>query len=163
MTRNKIIAFVAAGVLAVAAIVGGVVLFRGGGDDDKSADAKKTVKVEEVPAERLPGETETAEPEPLAPEVDMTTPAAQPSSSSSSAPSPGVDDATDTLAVPENVDGCDHAYGATICVPWSFPSAVDTQKEKCAWLKQRGFDHLPVPGRDRHGLDPDKNKMACDN
>ncbi|MEO3783177.1 hypothetical protein ABGB12_07600 [Actinocorallia sp. B10E7] len=151
MTRNKIIAIVAAGVVALAAIVGGVLMFRGGGDDTGPADAKKSAKIEDVPSERLPGETETAEPEPLAPEVTMTTPAG---------PSPEL---TSAAKVPENVDGCDHAYGATICVPWSFPAGVDSQKEKCAWLKQRGFTTLPVPGRDRHGLDPDKNKIACDN
>ncbi len=153
MTRNKIIAIAVAGVLAVAVVIGGVLLFRGGGDSGP-ADAKKPAEIEEVPSERLPGETETAEPEPLAPEVTMTTPAP-----SSAEPSPGLAAAT----VPENVDGCDHAYGATICVPWSFPAGVDSQKEKCAWLKQRGFTYLPVPNRDRHGLDPDKNKLACDN
>ena len=159
MTRNKIIAFVAAGVLAVAAIIGGVVMFRGGGDE--SADAKKTAKIEEVPSERLPGETEPAEPEPLAPEDAGTEPAAPaaPSGNPSAEPSSSLAEAA---SVPENVDGCDHAYGATICVPWSFPAGVDSQKEKCAWLKQRDFNYLPVPGRDRHGLDPDKNKIACD-
>lgn len=149
MTRNKIIAFVAAGVLAVAAVIGGVFLLRGGDDD---AEAKKTVKIEEVPSDRLPGETEPADPQPLDSEGSGLEKSAEPS------PEP-----TATVSVPENVDGCDHAYGATICVPWSFPAGVETQKEKCAWLKQRGFDYLPVPGRDRHGLDPDKNKIACDN
>jgi hypothetical protein len=149
LTRNKIIAFVAAGVLVVAAVIGGVFLLRGGDDD---AEAKKTVRIEEVPSDRLPGETEPAEPEPLDSEGSGVEKSATPS------PEP-----TATASVPENVDGCDHAYGATICVPWSFPAGVETQKEKCAWLKQRGFDYLPVPGRDRHGLDPDKNKIACDN
>ncbi len=141
-----------AGVLAVAVVIGGVVLFRGGGDDS-TADARKTPSIEDVPSEKLPGETETADPEPLAPEVTMTTPSQKSAEASPQA----------TPTVPENVDGCDHAYGATICVPWSFPAGVTTQKQKCDWLKQRGFTYLPVPGRDRHGLDPDKNKMACDN
>ncbi|GAB3671452.1 hypothetical protein GCM10027589_40520 [Actinocorallia lasiicapitis] len=61
-------------------------------------------------------------------------------------------------------DGCDHGYGSPgQCVPWDFPSAVRTPAGKCAWLKGAGFaGPLAVRGADRHGLDPDRNGLACE-
>lgn len=141
----------------VALVVGGVFLALRGGDGGDKEEPKKaaapTALAEDVPTEVVPGEPETASPEPVAPEVTMTPPDPVAIAKAKETPVP----------VPENVDGCDHAYGATICVPWEFPREVKTQAQKCEYLKVRGFTRLEVPGRDRHGLDPDKNKIACDN
>ncbi|MFI7547815.1 hypothetical protein [Actinoplanes sp. NPDC049599] len=68
---------------------------------------------------------------------------------------------TKTRYVRPNVDGCDHNYGEiTQCVPWTFPPGT---KDKCAWLTERGFLPLTVAAADRQKLDPDGNKVACDN
>ena len=66
------------------------------------------------------------------------------------------------LVAPENVDGCDHSYGTSVCVPWIFPTAVTTARQRCAWLRKHGFGRITVAGRDRHGLDPDHDEIACD-
>jgi len=60
----------------------------------------------------------------------------------------------------EGTDGCDHAYGdRDVCVPWEFPSDVT---DKCAWLRERGFEPLPITGgRDRHRLDRNGDGTAC--
>ena len=64
------------------------------------------------------------------------------------------------LSMPAFADGCDHAYGNRVqCVPLTFPAGT---KDKCAWLKDRGFAEIAVVGADRHGLDPDGDKIACD-
>ncbi|MGX6600777.1 hypothetical protein ACWKSP_01370 [Micromonosporaceae bacterium Da 78-11] len=68
---------------------------------------------------------------------------------------------TKTVAVPVNVDGCDHAYGTRLqCVPWTFPEGTT---DKCAWLTEHGFTALAVVGKDRQRLDLDGNGIACDN
>lgn len=155
MTRNKIISLAVAGVVVVAVVVVGALLFRGGGGDKAEPQkvAAPTALAEDVPTEVEPGEEDTSSPEPVAPGVTMTPPDPKAVAKAKETPVP----------VPENVDGCDHAYGVSICVPWEFPKGVDSAAEKCAYLKVRGFTRLEVPGRDRHGLDPDKNKIACDN
>lgn len=67
---------------------------------------------------------------------------------------------TGTHFVRPNVDGCDHNYGEiTQCVPWTFPPGTT---DKCAWLAERGFQPLKVAAADRQKLDPDGNKIACD-
>ncbi|MDX6743532.1 hypothetical protein [Actinocorallia sp. A-T 12471] len=155
MTRNKLISLVVAGAVVVAAVVVGAFLVLGGGDEDKDETKKAaapTALAEDVPTEVVPGEPDTASPEPVAPGVTMTPPDPKAIEKAKASPIP----------VPENVDGCDHAYGVSICVPWEFPKEVNTAAKKCEYLKVRGFTRLEVPGRDRHGLDPDKNKIACD-
>ena len=68
---------------------------------------------------------------------------------------------TATHFVRPNVDGCDHNYGEiTQCVPWTFPAGT---RDKCAWLAERGFKTLKVAAADRQKLDPDGNRIACDN
>jgi hypothetical protein len=68
---------------------------------------------------------------------------------------------TGTHFVRPNVDGCDHNYGEiTQCVPWTFPKGTE---DKCAWLAERGFKNLKVAAADRQKLDPDGNRIACDN
>ncbi|MEU1205849.1 hypothetical protein [Nocardia sp. NPDC005825] len=66
----------------------------------------------------------------------------------------------DKAAVPEAVDGCDHAYGSPgQCVPWNFPPRTH---DRCAWLRDHGLAALPVHGkRDRHNLDRNKDGTAC--
>ena len=67
---------------------------------------------------------------------------------------------TRTHYVRPNVDGCDRNYGeVTQCVPWTFPAGTT---DKCAWLADHGFKALKVAARDRQRLDPDGNKIACD-
>lgn len=64
------------------------------------------------------------------------------------------------VEVASAVDGCDRAYGTIAhCVPVRFPAGVT---DKCAWLRDHGFKDLKVTGRDRQGLDPDRNGIACD-
>ncbi|MEJ3750191.1 hypothetical protein WEI85_43895 [Actinomycetes bacterium KLBMP 9797] len=59
----------------------------------------------------------------------------------------------------EGIAGCDFAYGdGAICVPWQFPDGVT---DKCGWLKERDFEPFPVHGRDRHGLDRNRDGTAC--
>ncbi|GAB2861428.1 hypothetical protein GCM10022221_71540 [Actinocorallia aurea] len=153
MTRNKLISLVVAGAVVVAAVVVGAFLVLGGGEEDKPEKVAATALAEDVPTDVVPGEPDTTSPEPVAPGVTMTPPDPKEIEKAKKSPVP----------VPENVDGCDHAYGVSICVPWEFPKGVDSAAEKCEYLKVRGFTRLEVPGRDRHGLDPDKNKIACDN
>jgi hypothetical protein len=44
-------------------------------------------------------------------------------------------------------------------VPWQFPAGAT---DKCAWLRQRGFEPLEITGgRDRHGLDRNGDGTAC--
>ncbi|ROO83670.1 hypothetical protein EDD29_1177 [Actinocorallia herbida] len=154
MTRNKLISLVVAGAVVVAAVVVGAFLVLGR-DEEKSTKpvSAPTALAEDVPTDVVTGEPDTSSPEPVAPGVTMTPPDPKAVAQAKASPIP----------VPENVDGCDHAYGVSICVPWEFPKGVDSQAEKCEYLKVRGFTRLEVPGRDRHGLDPDKNKIACDN
>lgn len=67
---------------------------------------------------------------------------------------------TGTHFVRPNVDGCDHNYGeVTQCVPWTFPPGTT---DKCAWLAAHGFPALRVAAADRQKLDPDGNRIACD-
>jgi hypothetical protein len=66
-----------------------------------------------------------------------------------------------TISVAANIDGCDHAYGLpTQCVPWTFPAGTT---DKCAWLAEHGYTKLRVVAADRQKLDPDGDKIACDN
>jgi hypothetical protein len=64
------------------------------------------------------------------------------------------------VKIAEGTDGCDHAYGdRDVCVPWQFPAGAT---DKCAWLRQRGFEPLEITGgRDRHGLDRNGDGTAC--
>jgi len=66
------------------------------------------------------------------------------------------------LVAPENADGCDHSYGTSICVPWIFGADITTARQRCVWLRKHGFGRITVAGRDRHGLDPDHDEIACD-
>jgi hypothetical protein len=64
------------------------------------------------------------------------------------------------VAVPVNVDGCDHDYGlASQCVPTTYPPGVT---DRCAWLLAHGYGPLPIVGADRQQLDTDHNGIACD-
>lgn len=64
------------------------------------------------------------------------------------------------VAVPWNVDGCDHDYGTpNMCVPWAVPGA--TTAARCDWLFQQGFAPFAVTGKDRQGLDPAHTALAC--
>ena len=60
-------------------------------------------------------------------------------------------------------DGCDHTYGEVgQCVPWDFPAEANTTEERCAWLRELGFEPpIASRGDDRHGLDPDDDGRAC--
>jgi len=63
------------------------------------------------------------------------------------------------VAVPWNVDGCDHAYGtANQCVPWTIPGRA---ANRCHWLAAHGFGKLKVRGTDRLHLDTNGDRMAC--
>jgi hypothetical protein len=67
---------------------------------------------------------------------------------------------TRTLRVPANVDGCDRNYGTrSQCIPWTFPAGITA---KCDWLRVHGFTNPAVVGADRHRLDRDGNRIACD-
>jgi hypothetical protein len=57
----------------------------------------------------------------------------------------------------ENVDGCDHGYGApNVCVPYNFPPQVaKNPAAKCAYLASHKFKALEVTGEDRHKLAPE--------
>lgn len=56
---------------------------------------------------------------------------------------------------------CEYMYrddaGVEQCLPW-----VIDLRHTCQWLHDQGFDRIEVRGRDRHGLDPDENGIACD-
>jgi hypothetical protein len=66
--------------------------------------------------------------------------------------------------LPPYATGCDYDYGKPPqCVPWTFPPEVETVQDRCDWLKDQGFKTITVRGKDRHGLDADKNGIACDN
>lgn len=68
--------------------------------------------------------------------------------------------AAESVEIPEGYDGCDHAYGTIDqCVPWTFPKMP--RAERCTWLKEKGYGRMEVHGRDRHGLDRDKDGFAC--
>lgn len=58
-----------------------------------------------------------------------------------------------------NLDGCDRNYGSRKqCVPWRFPPGP---VQGCEWLAAHGFEPLPVVGTDRHGLDTNRDGLAC--
>jgi hypothetical protein len=64
------------------------------------------------------------------------------------------------VAVPWNVDGCDHDYGTpSQCVPWTIPAPAG---QRCQWLAAQGFRPVKVYGRDRQHLDTNHDGIACD-
>ncbi|MFG2238181.1 galactose oxidase-like domain-containing protein [Streptomyces sp. NPDC048734] len=67
------------------------------------------------------------------------------------------------VGMPAGFDGCDHSYGTVgQCVPWTFPKKANTVAERCHWLEEKGYGTpLKVSGRDRHGLDRDRDGIAC--
>ncbi|WP_425245301.1 galactose oxidase-like domain-containing protein [Streptomyces sp. NEAU-NA10] len=67
------------------------------------------------------------------------------------------------MKMPAGFDGCDHSYGAiSQCVPWTFPKKAKQVAERCDWLQKQGYGTgLKVHGRDRHGLDRNKDGIAC--
>ncbi|MEU8661575.1 hypothetical protein [Actinoplanes philippinensis] len=67
---------------------------------------------------------------------------------------------TAPVKVAPTVDGCDRNYGTVAqCVPVRFPEGVT---DKCAWLRDHGYQAVKVAAKDRQGLDPDRNGVICD-
>ncbi|WP_433794626.1 hypothetical protein [Actinoplanes sp. CA-252034] len=67
---------------------------------------------------------------------------------------------TAPVKVAPTVDGCDRNYGTIAqCIPVRFPRGVT---DKCAWLRERGYENIRVAARDRQGLDADRNGVICD-
>jgi hypothetical protein len=67
---------------------------------------------------------------------------------------------TAPVKVATAVDGCDRNYGTIAhCIPVRFPPGVT---DKCAWLRDHGYQGIKVTTRDRQGLDPDRNGVICD-
>jgi len=66
--------------------------------------------------------------------------------------------------VSPTVSGCDRHYGSVnVCVPTTFPATVaKTTAARCTWLKDNEYGTLKVNGDDPLGLDPSRNKVACD-
>ncbi|MDX6350825.1 MAG: hypothetical protein QOF84_5615 [Streptomyces sp.] len=64
------------------------------------------------------------------------------------------------VKVPQGYDGCDHTYGKiSQCVPWTFPAMA--KADRCDWLAGHKLAALKVNGRDRLGLDTNKDGTAC--
>ncbi|GAA3237385.1 hypothetical protein [Actinocorallia longicatena] len=144
LPRKAVIAVAAAVTLAVA--LAGFLFVRHGSADESTAKPKRKYFAPAVPTSEPPSEEATPE------VLDLGTPSEAPRPEDTAAPEK------------EGTDGCDRAYGggAGVCVPWNFPAEVTTAKARCAFLKKIGVTKATVPGRDRHGLDPDHNKIACD-
>jgi hypothetical protein len=67
---------------------------------------------------------------------------------------------TGPVKVAATVDGCDRNYGTEAqCIPLVFPGKV---ADRCAWLRDHGFQEIKVAARDRQKLDADGNGVACD-
>ncbi|MBP5937274.1 galactose oxidase-like domain-containing protein [Streptomyces acidiscabies] len=67
--------------------------------------------------------------------------------------------------VSPTISGCDRHYGSVnVCVPTAFPAEVKkTTAARCAWLAKNEYGRLNVNGGDDPlGLDPNRNKVACD-
>jgi hypothetical protein len=155
----KKLLFGAIALVVVAAAAGGFYFLRGdGGGDAKSATPVAQTKkyfAPPVPTDEAPSEAPTAD------ELDV--------DGNGAAPDATVPPDQIPTAVPSGVpardgdDGCDHAYGvgAFRCLPWTLPDGAKTVEQKCAFLKKSGFPKISVPGRDRFGLDPDHDKIAC--
>jgi hypothetical protein len=64
------------------------------------------------------------------------------------------------VELPYNINGCDLNYGTVKqCIPAQFPASVT---DRCAWLARQGLVSIPVNGIDRHGLDVDGDRIACE-
>jgi hypothetical protein len=76
------------------------------------------------------------------------------------APLPPQPSPTGGVELPYNVNGCDFNYGNVgQCIPAQFPASVT---DRCAWLARQGLVSIPVNGTDRHGLDVDGDRIACE-
>ncbi|GGK37585.1 hypothetical protein GCM10010124_32980 [Pilimelia terevasa] len=63
------------------------------------------------------------------------------------------------VPVPAGVDGCLRSYGnGSQCVPRTFPSMV---ADRCGYLRERGLGGLAVRAGDPHGLDRNRDGVAC--
>ncbi|MET8974703.1 galactose oxidase-like domain-containing protein [Streptomyces sp. NPDC004539] len=67
--------------------------------------------------------------------------------------------------VSPTISGCDRHYGSiNVCVPTTFPADVKkTTAARCAWLAKNDYGTLRLNGSDDPlGLDPNRNRTACD-
>lgn len=178
MTRQKLWYSLGAAITLVAVVIG-VLMFS---DDDGTGASPKNTAAAPV-ADGLP----TEEPDPEwekeaasdpeftpAPEITPgeTPPVLEPSEKPKIDPQaeglePIDDSAEYDPKIPAPVrpggDGCDHNYGKVpLCVPYDFPAPITTVAQKCDWLQAQGFKDVKVSGKDRQGLDQNKNGIACD-
>ncbi|MEO3785488.1 hypothetical protein ABGB12_19320 [Actinocorallia sp. B10E7] len=156
---RKAVSAALAVVVAVAAVVAGILLTRGGPED--AADGPDTSlavedpSLEEADTEPLPPETAPSEKPVITPQAtgleEEKFPEVEPDQEKSD-------------GVPQGPGSCDRNYGGlTQCVPWTFPDGITQYADKCLWLKLNGFGTaLKVVGTDRQRLDQNGNKIACD-
>ncbi|WP_447004688.1 hypothetical protein ACRAKI_34750 [Saccharothrix isguenensis] len=87
--------------------------------------------------------------------TEQTAPPPPPPTPSSSDP-----DESTSSAPPSSGEGCDPSYVTEgPCVPLRFPRGV---WRKCDWLHERGTTRIEVVGWDRHYLDRDHDRVACE-
>ncbi|MBB5954643.1 hypothetical protein FHS29_001213 [Saccharothrix tamanrassetensis] len=117
-----------------------------------SADATTTLMVLQSTATAM-----LAPPPPL-PVTTTTAVAATTTEPPPSLPATSSSPVTSTSKRPQH--RCDDNYVTDgLCVPWRFPPGV---RHACRWLSDQGVTRIEVQGRDRHRLDLDFDRVACE-
>lgn len=162
MTQRKPL-FIVAGIIAIAAAVAAVLLLTGssGGRNKLSPQVVATSDdiVSEAPsAEDPPPDEAPSEKPTVLPQADKVTGKKIKPDPKQTTPPPVKD------PIRDDATGCDYGYGegGLPCVPYRFPKEIETPGDKCAYLLDQGFPQNIKVKKDRHRLDPDGNKVACD-
>lgn len=156
------VGLIVAGVAVVAALIVGVFVL--GGNDGGGAKSDATPVAAPLEDTRPPADENATVPPESAPSEK---PTVKPYASALTGREYKVNPTRTQPAknqLPPYATGCDYDYGkAPQCVPWVFPPEVETVQDRCDWLADQGFKTIAARGKDRHGLDADKNGIACDN
>lgn len=166
MSRTKLV-LAAVAALALVSVVGGAFFLLGGsngGPETKSGDRTAVAQAQSQSTEEPPTRLSAAE-SPAAKPTDApgVKPYATKLSGHTFGAEPEVPAAKRKKDPASAGDSCDHNYGQVpVCVPWDFPEGIKTPADKCAYLKNHGIKAVPVTGKDRQGLDGDRNGIACD-
>jgi hypothetical protein len=158
------VALIVAGITVVGALIVGVFLFRGGDAGSGEAKGSPSPVAAVLEDTRPPADDNATVPPVSAPSEE---PTVKPYATALTGREYKVDPTRTQPAknqLPPYATGCDYDYGkAPQCIPWNFPPEVETVQDKCDWLTDQGFKAIAVRGKDRHGLDANKNGIACDN
>jgi hypothetical protein len=164
MSRTKLV-LAAVAALALVSVVGGGFFLLGGSNGSAEAKSGAPAAVtREQPTQEPPTRLSAAEsPAAKQTEAPVVKPYATKLSGHTFGAEPEVPAAKRKKDPAGAGDSCDHNYGRVpVCVPWDFPEGIRTPADKCAYLKNHGIRTVPVTGKDRQGLDADRNGIACD-